>query len=322
MEKCTNDEYYEFANLFARVRTKSGPGDGDFVIFAAPSGDLVQPLRGKPQAPRPLEGKALPMDSVEDRRLKLAEWLTSADNAYFSRAIVNRIWANFLGVGLVEAVDDMRKTNPASNEKLLAATAKFLAEKKFDLKALMRTILQSETYQRSSVALPGNAADTRFYSRYYPRRMMAEVLLDALSQATGAPTKFKSYPEGWRALQLPDSNVDSYFLKAFGRPDREKTCECERTDEPSVTQVLHISNGDTLNQKLMAKGNRVEKLLKENPEAIIEEAYLNSLARYPTDAEKEATLKEFKDTKESELRPLVEDTFWAILSSKEFLFNH
>jgi uncharacterized protein DUF1549/uncharacterized protein DUF1553/Big-like domain-containing protein len=324
MEKWTNDEYYEFANLFARVRTKSGTGDGDFVIFAASSGDLVQPLRGKPQPPRPLEGKKLSMDSPEDRRLHLAQWLVSADNAYFSRSIVNRVWANFFGVGLVEAVDDMRKTNPASNEKLLAATAKFLVEQKFDLKALMRTILQSETYERSSVALAGNAADTRFYARYYPRRMMAEVLLDALSHASGAPTKFKNYPDGWRALQLPDSNVDSYFLKAFGRPEREKTCECERTDEPSVTQVLHISNGDTLNQKLTAKDNRIDKLLKDKaaPEKIIEEAYLNALARYPTDAEKEAFRKEFKNTKDSELRPLIEDTFWAILSSKEFLFNH
>jgi uncharacterized protein DUF1553 len=123
---------------------------------------------------------------------------------------------------------------------------------------------------------------------------------------------------------LPDSNVDSYFLKAFGRPEREKTCECERTDEPSVTQVLHISNGDTLNQKLTAKDNRIDKLLKDKaaPEKIIEEAYLNALARYPTDAEKEAFRKEFKNTKDSELRPLIEDTFWAILSSKEFLFNH
>ena len=322
MEKWTNDEYYEFANLFARVRTKSGSGDGDFVVFAAASGDLVQPLRGKPQPPRPLDGKPLPVDSPEDRRVQLAEWLVSGDNAYFSRSIVNRVWANFFGVGLVEGVDDMRKTNPASNEKLLAATAKFLVDQKFDLKALMRAILQSETYQRSSIALPGNAAETRFYSRYYPRRMMAEVLLDALSQATAAPTKFKNYPAGWRTLQLPDSNVDSYFLKAFGRPDREKTCECERTDEPSVTQVLHISNGDTLNQKLTAKGNRIEKLLKEKPEKIIEEAYLNALARYPSKAEQAAFLTEFKTAGEKDLRPLVEDAFWAILSSKEFLFNH
>jgi hypothetical protein len=324
MEKWTNDEYYQFANLFARVRAKTGSTEGDNIIFVSTSGDLVQPLRGKPQPPRPLEGRMLAIDSPEDRRIALADWLVSRDNPYFSRAIVNRVWANFFGVGLVENVDDLRMTNPASNEKLLSAVANHLADQKFDLQALMRTILQSETYQRSSKSLPENAADTRFYSRYYPRRLMAEVLLDAISEATGAPTKFKNYPAGWRALQLPDSNVDSYFLKAFGRPEREKTCECERTAEPSVTQVLHLSNGDTINQKLTAKGNRIEKLLadKTPPERIIEEAYLGSLSRYPTDPEKERLLKILNEKKETELRPLVEDLFWAILSSKEFLFNH
>src|SRR5205823_11344136 len=162
---------------------------------------------------------------------------------------------------------------------------------KFDLKALMRAILQSEAYQRTSKALPENAADTRFYSHYYPKRLMAEVLLDAFSQVTGVPTEFRTdlrnenqglggkYPMGMRALQLPDTKIASYFLKTFGRPDREKTCECERTAEPSVTQVLHIANGDTINQKLAAKGNRLEKLLadKTSPEKIVEEAYLRSL---------------------------------------------
>src|SRR5438552_6574745 len=202
-----------------------------------------------------------------------------------------------MGRWLVEAVDNMRITNPASNEKLLAAAAKFLNDQKFDLKALMRAILQSEAYQRSSKPLPENAADTRFYSRYYPKRLMAEVLLDAYSQITGVPTEFRTdlrnenqglgskYPLGMRALQLPDTKIASYFLKTFGRPDREKTCECERTAEPSVTQVLHIANGDTLNQKLAAKGSRVEKVLVEKlpPEKIVEEAYLSSLSRHPTD---------------------------------------
>ena len=201
MEKWTNDEYYEFANLFARVRSKNGPSEGDHVIFAAASGDLVQPLRGKPQRPRPLDGKALPMEDPNDRRQHLADWLVSRENAYFTRSIVNRVWANFFGVGLVDPVDDMRMTNPASNEKLLSAAARHLADRRFDLKELMRAILNSETYQRASAPLPGNAADTRFYSRYYPRRLMAEVLLDSLSLATAAPTKFKSFPEGWRALQ-------------------------------------------------------------------------------------------------------------------------
>jgi hypothetical protein len=336
MEKWTNDEYYQFANLFARVRAKSGSGDGEQIIFSAASGDLVQPLRGKPQTPRPLDGQPVPMDDPHDRREAVADWLTSPQNPYFSRAIVNRVWANFFGVGLVEAVDDLRATNPSSNEKLLSATAKFLAEQKFDLKALMRIILQSEAYQRSSKALPENAADTRFYSRYYPKRLMAEVLLDAFSQITGVPTEFRTdlrnenaglggkYPLGIRALQLPDTKIASYFLKTFGRPDREKTCECERTAEPSVTQVLHIANGDTINQKLAAKGNRLEKLLtdKTPPDNLVEEAYLSSLARYPTEAEKEKIVKALDEAKDSDKRAAVEDMFWAILSSKEFLFNH
>jgi hypothetical protein len=324
MEKWTNDEYFGFANLFARVRTKSGTAEGDNVIFASSSGDVVQPLTGKPQAPRPLESKPLPMDSAEDRRIELAKWLTSPANSYFSRSVVNRVWANFYGVGLVEKVDDMRVTNPASNEKLLSAAAKYLAEQKFDLKALMRAILQSEAYQRSSVPLPENAADTRFYSRYFPRRMIAEVLLDAMSQVTGAPTKFKGYPETWRAIQLPDSNIDSYFLRTFGRPERNTTCECERSSEPSVTQVLHMANGDTLNQKLTAKGNRIAKLLADKMplESVVEEAYLSTVSRYPSDEEKDKFMAALSEAPEKEKRALVEDMYWALLSCKEFLFNH
>jgi hypothetical protein len=324
MEKWTNDEYFGFANLFARVRTKSGTADGDNIIFASTRGDIVQPLTGKPQAPRPLDSKPLPMDSPDDRRVELAAWLTSPANGYFGRSIVNRVWANFYGVGLVEKVDDMRVTNPASNEKLLSATAKYLADQKFDLKALMRAILQSETYQRSSVPLPENASDTRFYSRYFPRRMSAEVLLDAMSQVTGAPTKFKGYPENWRAIQLPDSNIDSYFLRTFGRPERNTTCECERSSEPSVTQVLHMANGDTLNKKLTAKGNRLEKLIGDKVplEKVVEEAYLSALSRYPSSEEKEKFMKALSDAPEKEQRALVEDMYWALLSCKEFLFNH
>src|SRR5205807_2030193 len=147
-----------------------------------------------------------------------------------SCAITNRVWANFLGVGLVEAVDDVRLTNPPSNPELLSALAKHLVDNHYDLKSLMRVILQSETYQRSSQTLPENQADRRFYSRYFARRLKAEVLLDAISQVTAAPTAFKGYAPGWRALQLPDSNVESYFLKSFGRPLRLLTCECERTN--------------------------------------------------------------------------------------------
>jgi hypothetical protein len=336
MEKWTNDEYFGFANLFARVRTKAGASDSEKIVFTASQGDINQPLRGRPQAPRPLDSAPLPIDDPGDRREALAAWLTSRDNPYFARSIVNRVWANYFGVGLVEKVDDLRITNPASHEKLLSATAKFLADQKFDLKALMRAILQSETYQRSSESLSENADDTRFYSRYYPKRLMAEVLLDAYSQVTGVPTEFRTdlrnqnrglgdkYPAGLRALQLPDTRVFSYFLTTFGRPDRLKTCECERADEPSMAQALHIANGDTLNQKLAAKDNVIARLAtaKVTPEKIINDACLASLSRLPTAEEKAKFLEAFKNTSDADRRQLVEDVYWAMLSSREFLFNH
>ena len=325
MEKWTNDQYYAMANLFSRVRSKNADGDGEMVVFAAADGELAQPLTGKPQRPKPLEGDPIPAGTQADRREFLADWLCSPKNPYFARAIVNRVWANYMVVGLVEAVDDMRETNPPSNEKLLAALADHLVANKFDLKSLMRLILQSQTYQRSSSALPGNAKDTRFYSRYYPRRLMAEVMLDAFSQVTGAPTAFKDFPPGWRALQLPDSNIESYFLESFGRAERKLTCECERTEEPSMAQVLHIANGDTVNQKLKQPGNRIEKLLAANApdEKIVEEVYLAALCRVPTEKEKKDILAMLapiaSDAKQR--REVIEDLYWSILSSKEFLFN-
>ncbi len=324
MEKWTNDQYYQMANLFARVRMKSGPQTGEQIIFAAASGDLVQPLRGKAQVPAPLDGKTVATEDPADRRVPMAQWLTSPENPYFTRAIVNRVWANYLGVGLVESVDDLRVSNPASDEVLFAATTKFLVSKNYDLRALMRLILQSETYQRSSVALPGNEGDTRFYSHYYSKRLMAEVLLDSVSAATGAPTVFKGYPEGWRALQLPDSNIDSYFLKSFGRPERDKTCECERTVNPSISQVLHISNGDTINDKLTAKNNLIEQWLtnKKTSEAMVEEAFLGTLARFPNEKEKSTFVGPLQKADPKEQRALLEDMMWALLSTKEFLFNH
>jgi Protein of unknown function (DUF1553)/Protein of unknown function (DUF1549)/Bacterial Ig-like domain (group 2) len=324
LEKWTNDQYYGMANLFARLKIKNADGEGNLTVFPTTEGELIQPRTGRPQPPRPLDGEAIPLEATADRRLALADWLTAPENPYFSRAITNRVWANFLGVGLVEAVDDVRLTNPPSNAELLSALAKHLVENHYDLKSLMRLILQSETYQRSSQTLAENAADRRFYSRYFPRRMRAEVLLDAISQVTGTPTEFKGYAPGWRALQLPDSNVDSYFLKSFGRPQRLLTCECERTNEPSMVQVLHISNGDTINQKLAAKGSRVEQLLaaKTPDDKIIEDAYLSALSRLPTDVEKQQLVSELGQAPAAEKRQAVEDLYWSLLSGKEFLFNH
>ncbi len=259
LEKWTNDQYYGMASLFARVKAKGWGGEGREgngrrTLYVAESGELVQPRTGKPQPPTPLDGQPLKFDDPTDRRLALARWLTAPDNPYFARAITNRVWANFFGVGLVEKVNDMRVSNPSSNDALLAAAARYLVNHKFDLKALMRVILESNAYQRSSRSLPGNRADRRFYSRYYPRRMMAEVLHDAIVQVTEVPTRFDSigfpgndkqktdfYPLGTRAVQLYDAAVESYFLQTFGRNPRRIVCECERSDEPTMVQVLHLS---------------------------------------------------------------------------------
>ena len=263
------------------------------------------------------------------------DWLTAPENPYFSRAITNRVWANFFGVGLVEAVDDIRETNPASNEALFSAAAKWLRDNRYDLRALMREILQSETYQRSSVALAGNKDDARFYSRYYPKRLMAEVLHDAVAQVTQVPTIFKTkdpyvngdkgvqFPAGWRAVQLPDVNTDSYFTRVFGRPLREQTCECERTEEPNVTQALHIANGDTLNAKLHDASSVVGKIAasKKPVEQWLEDAYLAALGRLPSAAEKAAVSRALADAKDDQ-RPVMEDVFWALMSNREFIFNH
>jgi hypothetical protein len=333
------------ANLFARVRAKGwggegGAGDGRRTLYVAQSGDLIQPRTGKAQAPTPLDGRPLSRDDPADRRKSLADWLTAPANPYFARAITNRIWANFFGVGLVEKVDDVRASNPASNEALLKSASEALIGWKFDLKALMRAILHSNAYQRSSRPLPANRGEHRFYSRYYPRRMMAEVLHDAIVQVTQVPTKFEwlagpggerrktaSYPTGTRAIQLLDSAVESYFLQSFGRNPRRIVCECDRSEEPTVVQVLHLSNGNTLNEKLKAPGNRIDRLIKlrhhgMSDAALLDELYLTSLARYPTEAERTRLAGMISPPGSDEERTILEDLLWGLLSSREFLFNH
>lgn len=334
-ERWTNDDYFALANLFARVRAKNGAGDGERILVSVADGDLMQPRIGRPQRPRPLEGEALAFDAAKDRREHLAEWLVSAENAYFAKSIANRVWANFMGVGLVERVDDLRVSNPASNEPLLEALAGHLRTNRYDLKSLMREILRSETYQRSSEPLPENAADTRYHARYFPRRLMAEVILDAYSQVTGVPTEFQratgngdtfqvNYPAGLRALQLPDSQIASYFLKSFGKPDRIQTCDCERSAEPSVAQVLHLANGGTLNQKLRAENCRLAAtLLTHEPlDAVLDEIWLTVLSRPPTGAERSRMAGWLEAAPAGERRAVLEDICWALLTSKEFLFNH
>ncbi len=340
LEKWTNDQYYSFANLFARVRAKGWGGDarsgnGARTLFIANRGDLIQPRTGKPQPPAPLDGQAIESDSPEDRREALAVWLTAPENPYFTRSIANRVWANFFGRGIVEPVDDLRVSNPASNEPLLEAISAHLVKNRYDLKALMRLILQSETYQRTSAPLPENMGDQKYYSRYYPRRLMAEVLQDAITSVTRISPKYDKitladgstqgtnfYRDGTRALQLFDSSVTSYFLKTFGRNEREITCECERSNKPSMVQVLHLSNGDTLNSNLRSEQSCVNVMIPQSDEEIIEETYLLCLSRPPSDGERKRLIAMFDSTPETERRAAIEDLFWALMTSREFLFQH
>jgi hypothetical protein len=341
LEKWTNDQYYAMANLFARVKAKGWGGafrngDGARTLFVSASGDLIQPSKGIPQPPAPLDAEPLTDDSA-DRREYLADWLTAPENPYFARAITNRVWANFFGVGLVEPIDDLRLSNPASNEELLAAASQYLIDQKFDLKALMRAILQSHAYQRGSVPAQGSEADTRNYAQYYPRRLIAEVALDAVSQVTGVPTDFKEiefpgsdreetkfYAAGTRALQLYDTAVVSKFMRAFGRHQRLITCQCERSNEPSLVQSLHICNGETILEKLKSDKGHVAALLSADAPnyRIVEELYLSALSRYPTDSEMTQLLGVLNDTPTDQRRLALEDVFWAVMSSREFMFNH
>jgi hypothetical protein len=340
LEKWTQDQYWSLANLFARVSLKNGDRTGEVIVQEQSYGDVPHPRRGLAMPPTPLDGKPLRLEDSSSRRLYFANWLTSPENPYFAKAIVNRVWRNFMGRGLVEAEDDLRETNPPSNKALFDALVNDFIERKFDMKHLVRTIMNSAAYQRSSVARPENAADDRFYSRYLIRRLSAEVILDAYSQVTGVPTKFDqvytgveggtaatpNYPVGVRALQLPDSQVASNFLNAFGRPERLLVCSCERRQEATIGQALHLNNGQTLNDKLRAKDSRIEQWLTEkvSDAEAIRRVFELALNRPPTDSELTkftAILKESAEA-QSPRREALEDLFWSVLTGREFLFNH
>lgn len=343
LEKWTNDQYYAMANMFARVRSKgwggdTRNGDSDRTLFVVDRGELIQPLTGKPQLPAPLDGTPLDAEDPSDRRIALADWLCSPDNPYFTRAIVNRVWAAYFGMGIVNAVDDLRASNPPSNPQLMDSLCAELVANKYDLKHLMRVILNSETYQRSSVTTEWNQKDKKYFSHYYPRRLMAEVIHDAIADVTSVSTVFdkieflggdkkptKFYNKGTKAIQLFDSSVESSFLKTFGRNQRRITCECERSDEPSIIQVLNLNNGDLLNSKLAAKDGIVDQWLAKyanDPDSLVESAFLRCLCRLPSNEEKAALRKELAEATPEDRRVVVEDLLWSLLTSREFLFNH
>ena len=328
LEKWTQKQYFQMANMFSRVGLKNGSEPGDTVVFAKASGDINHPRLLKPLAPTPLDGTSMSLDSTEDRRLPFAAWLTSPKNDMFARAIVNRIWGNFFGRGIVDAVDDLRATNPASNEELLAALTKDFVAHKFDTQYLMRVMLNSATYQLSSDANATNQTDNRYFSKYIVKRLPAEVLLDAMSQVTGVPTAFANYPKGFRAMQLPDVQVKSDFLAAFGRPPRILCDAAERSVEPSIAQALHVINGDTLNKKLSAPDGFAALSLKLglSNARLLETLYLSAYSRYPSETERVSILGALNGASvapsAATRQKQIEDMMWALLTSKEFMFNY
>ncbi len=322
LEKWTQKQYYQMANLFSRVGVKNGETAVDNVVFAKTTGDINHPRLLRPLAPTPLDGLPMDLDDTSDRRAHFAKWLTK-DNALFTRNIVNRVWGNLMGRGLVHPIDDVRATNPASNEELFAAVCDDFVKHGYDIKHLIRTVMNSSIYQLSSESNATNQRDEVFYSRYIVKRLPAEVLLDAMSQVTGVPSAFAGYPTGTKAMQLPDVRVQSQFLAAFGRPERVLCDAGERSSDPSITQALHVINGDTLNKKLSSPNGVVALVLKLglSDRKVLEHVYLSAFSRYPRPEEitrLTALLTKARPARQEGL----EDLFWSLLTSKEFLFNY
>jgi hypothetical protein len=257
-----------------------------------------------------------------DVRTELADWMTSPKNPFFARNAVNRLWAHFMGRGLVDPVDDVRATNPPSNVELLDALAAKFIELKYDTKAMIRIIAASRVYQTSTKTNETNERDQQNYSRFYFKRPEAEVLLDMVSDVTGVPEKFLGMPAGTRAIQLWDSKVRHDFLKQFGRPMRVTACECERVGEPTTAQILHLMNGDTINHKLRHEDGHIARWCRQYKDdmQLLDEIYLTFASRLPTDNERKF-VKEYL-TKMNNRREAFEDVAWALLNTKEFMFNH
>jgi len=325
-EKWSQDDYYGMAAFFVRLGSKNSQEFGLFgretVIFLRPTGEATHPRKRTVVKPHPLDGPE--MDDPLDRRAKLADWLVNKNNTLFAKNIANRFWGYLMGRGLVEPLDDMRATNPASNPEVLDALAADFVKNKFDLKHLLRTIMQSRAYQLSSHVTDGNKADPTnvHFSRYTVKRLTAEQMADAIDYATGTREKYVGLPLGVRAIQLPDPRVRSYLMDVFGRPSRQIVCECERTTKPNIAQALHTLNGDFLNRKIADPQGRVQKLIQAKtpmPKAI-DELYLVTIGRPPR-AEEVAKAQDYIAAAPTP-REGLQDLLWVLLNSREFLFNH
>ncbi|MBS0211237.1 MAG: DUF1549 domain-containing protein [Planctomycetes bacterium] len=320
------DEFYGMAAFFGRVGYKgtgiSAPiSGGEEMIFTAAKGAVKHPISGAIVPPEPLTGKAALSDD-EDPRLAFARWMTANDNPFFARVAVNRMWAELMGRGLVEPVDDLRATNPATNAELLDALGVEFRRLKYDQKAMLRTIMTSYVYGLSSATNDTNVADTQNYSRHYRTRLRAETISDAIADITGVRDDYAAMAPGSRATAIWTHRINSLFLDAFGRPDPNQDPPCERTGETTMVQALHLMNSSQLHQKIVGDPGLSARLAggKQTPAELVEQLYLSVYSRRPSDAELQAAVKLYTDRPEAR-RQTTEDLLWAMLNTPEFLFK-
>ena len=333
-ERWSQKDYYSFSAFFSQVSRKQGSQPGQEVVFARRAVPGASNKKtGQSVKPAGLGAAPLKLTEDDDARQALVDWMTSKDNRFFSRTLVNRYWKHFFNRGLVEPEDDMRETNPATNPELLDALARSFTDSRYDLKQLIRTICDSQTYQLSSIPNAWNRVDKQNYSRYYPRRLTAEALLDSVDVVTLSETKFDGLPVGTRAVELPDNsfNASSYFLTVFGRPDMASSCECERSQDASLAQSLHLLNAKEIQDKLARDSGRPALLARESEggdDKPLHELYLLACSRQPAPEELESAKRYIEKRVQAAASPTVgkrqayEDIVWAVLNTKEFLFNH
>jgi hypothetical protein len=319
-DRWTMDDYYGFAAFFKQLSRKRGADPREAIVYDSGSGDMKHPLTGANVPPKFLGG-GVPRGADRDRREALAAWMTSPDNPYFARHVANIAWAHFFGRGIVHEPDDARVSNPPSNGPLLEALGRRLADSGWDFRALVRDIVTSQTYRRSFEVNETNKLDDTNFSHAAVRRIRAEVLLDVLAQVTGTKNKFPGLPLGGRAVQVADGRTTNYFLTTFGRATRENVCSCAVKMDPNLSQALHLLNGDAANDRIR-QGRLVARWVQEGRPAheIVEELFVRCYGRMPSEREREETVAAV--TPVADHTQALEDVFWALLNSPEFLFNH
>jgi hypothetical protein len=319
LDRWTMNDYYGFAAFFCQTATKNAEDYREKIIYDRRSGEVKHKITGKNMVPTFLGGGVADTKG-KDRRVVMAEWLTSPENPYFSTSIANRVWAHFMGVGIVDPVDDIRVSNPATNPELFQVLGDKLAEYKFDFRQLVRDICNSQAYQRTVTPNESNKSDTRNYAYATVRRIPAEMMLDCVSQVTNTKEKFRGLPLGARAVQIADGKTSTYFLDTFGRAPRDTVCDAEATTDPSLSQALHLLNGSATGGKI-SQGKVADELLKDaTPQQALDRMYIRCLSRYPTDVERQKLLESIKQAPSP--KEGLEDVFWAVLNSREFVFNH